>query len=157
VKPESPVPIHSTDEFGRHVFRPHGNWRFWAEGDVIYSVACGPFNVEFVQALAAALKDIWASNAFTRKPGHLVQIERSIMASPEMLAAYRTVHERLPPGRGAAAVAFVVAPEVEGREFMLPLFQKIYDDLGRNFRAFETLPEAEAWVQSHLVERSSPA
>jgi len=150
VKSDTPVTIHSTDQFGHGAFKPHGKWRFWAEGEVIYSVASGPFNIEFVKALAGALKEIWATHPFSRPPVYVVQIEHSIMASQDMLAAYRTLHENIPPDRISPAVAFVVAPDVEGREFVLPLFEKVYTDLNRNFRSFDNLAEGEAWVRSKL-------
>ena len=151
MKSDSPVTIHSTDQFGHGAFKPHGKWRFWAEGEVIYSVASGPFNIEFVKALAGALKEIWATHPFPRPPVYVVQIEQSIMASQDMLTAYRTLHENIPPDRISPAVAFVVAPDVEGRDFVLPLFGKIYADLNRSYRSFDNLPEAEAWVRSFLT------
>ena len=152
MKSDSPVTIHTTDQFSQGAFKPHGKWRFWAEGEVIYSVASGPFNIEFVKALGSALKEIWATHPFARPPVYVVQIEHSIMASQDMLAAYKTLHENIPPDRISPAVAFVVDREVEGREFVLPLFEKVYTDLNRSFRSFDNMPEAEAWARACLKD-----
>lgn len=111
----------------------------------MYSVAEGPFNAEFVKALQLARGDLVANTQMPGVHGHIVQIHTSIMASPDMIENYAKFLANL-GDTIALATAWVVAPEVEGRDFILPLFERLYADLALNFKTFEHLAEAQAWV-----------
>jgi len=150
--------VRSTDRFQAGAFRPHGKLDMWleggdAEGVIIYSVAEGPFNAEFLKAYVLARADLMAKSGRPHLRAHILQMKRSMMASPDMLEAYR----RLLSGAAASHLvaqhtAWVVGPEVEGRDFMLPLFEQLYREFGLPFAAFEHLPPAEAWMRSQLVK-----
>lgn len=45
---------------------------------------------------------------------------------------------------GSVTVAYVVAPDVEGRSLILPILDKLCARHGRQFSAFETRAPAEA-------------
>jgi len=70
------------------------------------------------------------------------------MASPEMLTVYAEMVAQL--RKLPVAMASVVGPEVEGRDFILPMFERIHLRLGRNFQSFENMADAEAWVRAEL-------
>ena len=143
----------NTDQFAAGPFRPHGRVDIWAEGNVMRLDAVGPFNKEVVIALGAT----W-NNLFDEMPVHgpfanIIVLRRSVVVSQEVLDAFgEFLHANNRAGRGASAVAFVVAPDVEGRSLMLPMFAATYAAAGRLFAAFETEAEADVWVRARLTE-----
>ena len=149
MKSDSPINVHSSEEFARGIFKPHGRVQMWVEGAIVYALAQGPFNQEFVAATVQARTELFKSSPPPEPHGHILQVHRSLMASPEMLTVFAGFIGNLK--RQSAATAWVVAPEVEGRDFLLPMFERIFLSHGRNFKAFETLREAEAWVRPFLV------
>lgn len=134
------------------LFRAHGNIEMWREGDLIRLRAQGPFNREAVLGLGAAMADL-----LTRDPppplfGDILELRGSMVTSPDSMEELsrfmaRMTDHRAPP----VAVAYVAGPEVEGRDFMLPLFEALYLKHGRRFGAFETLAEAKAWIADQLT------
>lgn len=143
----------NTDEFAVGPFRPHGSVEVWAEGNVVRLDAVGPFNKELVVALGAT----WTS-LLTELPLHgpfasITVVHHSVIISQEVLDAIsQFLRANTKAGQGAGAVAFVVAPDVEGRSLMLPMFAETYAAAGRQFAAFETEAEADAWVRARLKE-----
>ncbi len=150
MKSDSPITIRSSEDFAQGLFKPHGRVQMWVEGQVVYMVAQGPFNPEFVRALALAREELFRSSPPPSPHLSLVQIKGSIMASPEMLAVYAELIGKLK--RLPVAVAWAVDPEVEGRDFILPMFERVHLRLGRNFKSFEALADAEAWLRSQLPD-----
>ncbi len=150
-----------TDTFQAGVFRPHGSMEMWIEsgpgGGTIYSVAQGPFNAEFLSAFLRARNDLMAKAGQQRLRAHILQMQRSMMASPDMLDEYRRLLGGLISGGMVAEItAWVVGPDVEGREFMLPLYTQVYRELNLPFASFESVADAEAWVREQLREEASP-
>jgi hypothetical protein len=88
---------------------------------------------------------------------NIIVIRRSVVVSQEVLDAFgEFLRANNRAGRGASAVAFVVAPEVEGRSLMLPMFAATYAAAGRRFAAYETEAEADAWVRERLADDTAP-
>ncbi len=156
MKSETPPRIvHRSEDYSEGPFRPHGRIEIWIEdapqGAVIYSVAQGPFNAEFVKAFQLARNELLKAKQVTRVFGHLTQFHTSIMASPDAIESLArhlaNVHKQ---SISSGITAWVVAPGVEGRELMLPLFERVHVENGHRFGAFETLAEAQAWLRSHF-------
>lgn len=139
-------------EFATGVFRPHGHVDIWAEGSVVRLEARGPFNREGVLAMGLAMRDLFACVPIGGRFGDILVMHESLMASPDALAAFEDFLQAMSQAKTAPlAVAYVAAPEVEGRSLMLPIFAAIYARHGRRFAAFEQLAEAEAWVRAQLA------
>src|SRR5262249_50079341 len=122
VKSDPERNIRHTDSFQAGAFRPHGSLEMWLEGDAsdggIYSTAQGPFNAEFLKAFVLARADLLAKAGQQRLRGHILQMQRSMMASPDMLDEYRRLMNGFISGKMVAEhTAWVVGPEVEGRDF----------------------------------------
>jgi len=141
--------IHS---FVRGPFHAHGQIEMWREGPVVRLRAQGPFNREAVLGLGRAMRDLLTADPPPERFGDILELSGSMVTSPESMAELErflrlmSAHHRPP-----LAVAYVAAPEVEGREFMLPLFEALYLKHGRRFGAFETLDAARAWVHEQLA------
>ena len=139
-------------------FRPHGRIEFWAEGSVIHIQAEGPFNREAVQAVGLAMRDLFKTMPASPRFADMLEFSGSLLATPDALAAFGDFLRAMSAAKTAPiAVAYVVAPEVEGRSVMLPIFTRLYAEHGREFCAFETVAEAEGWLRERLSGAAVPA
>ena len=141
----------STAQVTTSHFNQHGIVDIRREGDVIHYMATGPFNIELINSLAIAQRDFLLAAAPGGAWASIATIMSSAMTSPEGIARYAAlIAAPKPPQMIPVATAFVIAPSVEGNLIMARHYRKIFNDSGRKFQIFETLPEARAWVQSEL-------
>jgi hypothetical protein len=153
----NPGTKRSTNEFAAGPFRPHGSVEVWTEGNVVRLDAVGPFNKELVVALGATWTSLLAELPLHGPFASITVVRQSVVISQEVLDAIsQFLHANAKAGQGAGAVAFVVAPDVEGRSLMLPMFARTYAAAGRQFAAFTTEAEAEAWVRATLQKSPAP-
>jgi hypothetical protein len=142
-----------SEDYARGLFRPHGRIEIWSEGSVVRLVAEGPFNLEILQGLGVAMSELFAESPPQGRFADILEMRSSILASPEVMSAFGDFLARMSAAKTApVAVAYIVGPEVEGRELMLPLFSRIYAQHQRRFAAFETEAEALDWVRHQLAE-----
>jgi hypothetical protein len=144
----------STDDFAHGKFKPHGRMDVHLEGDIVVFRAEGPFNLEAIVALGnarrAAVAD-WGSNG---RRATIVEFHTSMLMSQDALDTYaQGMQSHLAQVKPSVAVAWVVAPGLEGRLFMLPYFAEIFSRIGVPWKAFAHMDEAKAWIQSHLDAR----
>ena len=152
---KKPPTRRSIEAYASGAFRPHGRIEFWAEGSVIRIAAEGPFNREAVQAVGLAMRDLFVTVPVGPHFADLLEFRGSLLASPDALAAFGDFLHAMSSAKTAPiAVAFVVAPDVEGRGLMLPIFAKLYAEHGREFSAFEA--EAERWLRERLGTAGVP-
>lgn len=137
--------------FSTSPFRPHGRIELWADGSVLRFVTEGPFNREALDAVRLAMLDLFATMPAGQRFVILLEVRVSWLCSPDVLQAFGDfLRGMTAAGRAPLAVAFVVAPEVEGRSVMLPLISRVYADNGRDFAVFETEAAAEQWLRERL-------
>ena len=150
-KHATPQPL-STNAVSTSRYAPHGEFSLHIDGDIVFYDATGPFNLEALQALATARSTILADWAIERPVAGIVHWHRSVMMSPEAFAAYREgiakYHEnaKLP-----VALAWVAAADVEGMALMHQKFEKLFIERKTNFKLFDSLAPARAWVDEHLA------
>lgn len=133
-------------------FQPHGCIDIWMDGDLLYYEATGPFNTELVDALAVAQMEILNGMTEARPWASIGCVKQSLLMSPDALARYAEIMRApKPQGRTPVATAFVIGPEVEGRDIIAPHFVTIYADIGRPMQIFQTLEEAKSWAQDMIV------
>ncbi|OWQ86339.1 hypothetical protein CDN99_21145 [Roseateles aquatilis] len=137
-------------------FRAHGQIEMWREGDVIRLRGQGPFNREAVLGLGAAMADLLTRDPPPAVFGDILELRGSMVTSPDSMEELgqfmaRMAAHRSPP----VAVAYVAGPEVEGRDFMLPLFEALYQKHGRRFGAFGSLDDAKAWMAEQLKKATA--
>jgi hypothetical protein len=148
--PDNPLQVHSNDvSTGR--FAPHGEFRIWTEGDILYYDATGPFNLEALHALAAARVKIVQQWKPGRRIAALVHWHKSALMSPEAFAAYGQGLERFHESVNLpVALAWVASPDVEGMQLMINKFEELFARRKTNFRLFDDLDAARAWVNQCL-------
>lgn len=143
----------STNHYPQGPFRAHG-WRaLERDGRIAIFHSEGPYNLEMVQAL----KEVRRANEAKYGPGGrqatITVVHSSLLMPPEALSAFEDyVLSLTVPGQPGLPVAWVVAPDVEGRTLMLPHFERMYARAERPWRAFESLDEALAWIRTRLGE-----
>jgi hypothetical protein len=150
-KPTQADPRHRTDEFAQGAFQPHGLVEVWLDGRNLRYDAVGPFNRELIRAIAKAQHDIMLAAKARGPCVEIVTIRESALVTPDGLAELAAIlqdvnHQGLAP----LAVAYVMAPDVEGASLMAPVFRKRYQDQGRVFQVFETLEDAQTWALALL-------
>jgi hypothetical protein len=145
---------HSTDDFANEKFKPHGRLEVHLDGDIAVFHAEGPFNLEAIVALGDARRAAVADWGASGRRATIVEFQTSMLMSQDALDAYaKGMQSHLAQVKPSVAVAWVVAPGLEGRLFMLPYFAEIFARIGVPWKAFEQMEEAKAWVQTHLDAR----
>lgn len=138
--------------FAAGPFKPHGRIEIWSEGSVVRIEAQGPFNLEAVEAVGLAMRDLFTEVPPGRIFADILTMRDSIMTSAQGLKAFEGFLQAMSVAKLApCAVAYVVDRTVEGRDLMLPKFVEIYARHGRDFAAFERLEDAEHWVRDRLA------
>ena len=154
--PNDTLSKSSTAQIKTSQFTPHGVVDIWMEGRLMHYEATGPFNTELVDCLAIAQRDYLLA---TRPHGAWVSVCTVVgnaMSSPDGVARYAEIMAAPKPDNMIpVATAFVIAPEVEGGRIMAPLFTKIYADIKRPFRIFETMESAQAWAHAQIEQASA--
>lgn len=150
--PLSSLQVHSND-VSTSRFAPHGEFRIWTEGDILCYDATGPFNLEALHALAAARSSIVGQWKPKRRIAALVHWHKSALMSPEAFAAYGQGLERLHESANLpVALAWVASPDVEGMQLMIDRFEELFARRKTNFRLFDDLDAARAWVNASLAK-----
>lgn len=135
------------------IFRPHGKFKIWVEGQLLLTEVTGPWNRELV--------DFWAAQA--------LQLAQQFSAERPYVAITTVYDSILCPNnaieRIAQAIAYsqsqlpclenliVAAETVEGRDLVLSTYHRI--GLRHFYTRFE---DAKAWAdQAILVHQATPA
>ncbi len=137
-------------------FAPHGMTEGWVEGDVIRTHTTGPFNIEGLAAIARMRQDLLKNWTVKGPFAFVVVWHRSMLCSPEALAAYTKDVEAyaLYGVSKPSAVAWVADDSVEGRGFMRGKFTDLFAKAGMPFAMFASETEAEVWVRAQLAQAS---
>lgn len=145
--------VHSTDEIDPGKFRPHGRVEYEEQGNILLTRAWGPFNVELVGALTTLVNNVFP---FMASKGNWVNVcvfEKSALASFEVLETLSEMIKQLVQLNIApVSVAFVLPPDVEGVNFMAPLYAKSVGNGGIPFESFPNFEQAEKWAKSFLSQ-----
>ena len=142
---------HSTDDFSEGRFKPHGNIDVRVEGNICIFRAEGPFNMEAIVALGKARRAIVENWDNRGRAATIAVFHNSILMTSDALKAYSDgLKAHLTQVKPNVAVAWVVAPDVEGRALLLPYFAEIFANCNVPWQAFEELDAARAWVKARL-------
>ncbi|WP_438863338.1 hypothetical protein [Neptunicella sp.] len=141
--------IHSTDSFDSGKFSLHGSIEFFVSEDgIVHYSAKGPFNEELIVALFSIREDKLAE-VYKTYPNwcELVEFQESCLATQALLSKF-TIFLQSMKGTHLepSATAFIIAPEIEGRNIMLGLYPLCYEAADIPFKIFETEAEARSWL-----------
>ena len=138
---------NSTDHFQQGQFRAHGRVEMHLKGNSICVDACGPFNLELVNALVALEAEFLAQVASHGPFFEIVNFSESVLASLEVMEAHRQLLVML-KGAGFAhkATAYVIPDKLEGAEFTAPIAAQNYAAVDWPFKIFQRMEDAENWI-----------
>jgi hypothetical protein len=131
-------------------FAPHGQVDIWIDGNLHHYEATGPFNKELVECLAVAQSNFLQALKPAAPWVSICTVKENALATPDGLQRYAELIRKTPSNLIPAATAYVIGPEVEGGQFMVTHFTKIFADVGRPFQTFETMAEAQNWAQTMI-------
>jgi hypothetical protein len=139
---------YSSHDVAVRKFSPHGRVEFTVNGNILKGEATGPFNPEFISAVAETEFKFVKELSQRGKWVELIEIRHSALASQETLAAFSAylsllVEERVAP----SASAYVIAQDVEGGDLMAPLIAACYANANLEFRKFEQVEDAMSWLE----------
>ncbi len=143
----------STTQVKSTPFAPHGQVDIWMEGNLHHYESTGPFNKELVDCLAVAQSNFLQALKPDGPWVSICTIKKSALITPDGLQRYADLIRKTPPELTPVATAYVIAPEVEGGQFMTPHFVKIFANADRPFQTFETMAEAQSWARA-LIDRA---
>ena len=133
-------------------FAAHGDFSIWTDGDLLCYDVTGPFNLEWVQALGLARRQIVGSWRPRHRVGALVHWHRSSLMSPEALQAYEEGFAQFKQTSvGPAALAWVADGSVEGMVLLRRHFDALFRKNAVNFRFFDDLAAGRAWVEQEVA------
>lgn len=142
---------YSNLQFPDHRFSLHGRYEIGKEDQTFMICVEGPFNLESVVAMGKARQaalNAWGGDG---AEAWIVIFRTSMMMSLDALSAYATGLQKHVQASGPGlALAWVVAPDIEGRSIMLEHFSHIFSRLHIPWKVFEELSCAKAWVRERL-------
>lgn len=113
--------------------------------------ATGPFNVELAHELRTALTPIYVDAAAEGPFSDVTTFYRSMLATPEAFEAFTAlIADWRTAGITPAAAAYVVGPEVEGRNVVMAMYRNAW--AGVPFEVFDSQEDADAWVTRTMTQ-----
>ena len=146
--PERAINV-STRQVQSKRFTPHGEANFlYADDDLLIVNATGPFNLEFIENLEVVEYSLMLEMSQRYPTWYaLATISVSMMMTPETVQRYAQHRKKMgEAGLNPKAIAFVMAPDVEGRGLMHPHLAQLYEEAGVQFADFTEEQEARAWL-----------
>jgi hypothetical protein len=135
-------------------FRPHGHFANHVEGRLIVSEITGPWNRELVQYWA---RQCLPPATLLAKDGPYVGIaviRNSMLCPADALEELARVVRYSATRLNCIAHVIVADASVDGRDFLEPVFARIYDGVVAH-AIFYTIEEARAWSLALLRERQA--
>lgn len=134
-------------------FRPHGKFTTRVDGRLIVSEVTGPWNKELVEywgtCCLPAARELAASGPWVG----IAVIRESMLCPPDALAVLRGIVAHSATRLHCAAHVIVAGADVDGRDFLEPIFARVYEGLVEH-AIFYTFDEARAWSLALLEKRA---
>ena len=133
-------------------FAAHGDFAIWTDGDLLCYDVTGPFNLEWVQALGLARKQIVSAWRPSNRVAAIVHWHTSALMSPEALQAYEDGFAQFKQTSvGPAALAWVADASVEGMPLLRRHFETLFRKNATNFRFFDDPVAARDWAEQEVA------
>ena len=129
------------------IFRPHGRFHIWIEGQLLLTEVTGPWNRELIEYWAAQARQLTQEFSADRPYVAITTVYDSILCPSDAIdriaQAIEFSHTNLP----CLENLMVAAHDVEGRELVQSTYRRI--GIRRFYTKFE---DAKAWAEQALRE-----
>lgn len=132
-------------------FAPHGQFRTWVEGRLIFTDVVGPWNRELVEHCARELHAHALALAGSGPHVGMAIIRGSLLCPPDALEALRRMIAYSAAHLNCIGNVIVAGPEVEGRRLVRSLYEGLYDGRTPYYLA-EDEESARAWALDLLAQ-----
>lgn len=150
-KPHQRTTVASTD-FKNGPFAMHGEVKLTTDGNILLYESTGPFNIETIKAFTAARASIHQKLDASKPYAAIVHWRNSALMPLDAFAAYEAGYVKfLRENQCPLALAWASGPGVEGMDFMIARFVKVFDEHRINFKCFATTAEARSWVDTYNI------
>lgn len=130
-------------------FAPHGLVEYRRQGQRLWAVAEGPFNVELAKNVTVECLQ-WCRRMRTDGEfDRLCEFRRSILAPREAFQQLQTMlREMFSEGLAPARTAYAFPPGLEGGLLLSPMAERIYASSGLTLGLFASREDALAWLDA---------
>ena len=137
-------------------FKAHGFFNLHRDGQVIVIEATGPWNLELIRQYAHDVLPVTREIAEGGPWGAIVVVRNSVLFTTEAAEALREAGFRTARTAGRIAVAYVIAPDIEGALLAPDILRRIYEGLNA-WAIFTELPAAMDWMQGQIAAHNAAA
>lgn len=130
-------------------FAPHGSVEYHPQGQRLWAVAEGPFNLELAQKLTVEglqwCRRMRANGDFD----HLCEFRCSVLAPREAFQQLQSMlREMVAEDLSPVRTAYVFPPQLEGGVLVASLMERIYAASGLTMCLFASREDALAWLDA---------
>lgn len=146
----SPTPneVLASQDFIQGGFRPHGEFTCWMDNSILMWEACGPFNLEALQAFGRMRRAAFERWHLDDHPlAAIMRWTSSALMSPEAFEFYERSFEAFIQSRhNYVAIAWVGDASVEGLDLMRLKYAPLFERHHLAFALFAAIEPAQRWV-----------
>ena len=128
------------------VFRPHGRFKVWTEGQLLLTEVTGPWNRELVDYWAQQALDLVTEFSPERPYVAITTIYESILCPADAIERIAQAVQRSRTNLPCLANVIVVAKDVDGCDIVKQTYQRIGLE-----HIFEDFDNAKSWAE-HLIK-----
>ena len=133
----------------RHLFKPHGKFFLYRDGNILVTDITGPWNIELTKSWAKAAIPYSLEIQTIGAWGAVAIITESMLCSPDAMQALRKNVAYSVQRLGCVSHCIVAKADVLGRGLVEPAFQRAYEGLcPMNF--FYDYDSAKRWTQAQI-------
>jgi hypothetical protein len=130
------------------VFRPHGRFKVWTEGQLLLTEITGPWNRELVEYWAEQARDLVTVFSPERPYVAISTVFESILCPADAIERIAQVVQHSRANLPCLANVIVVAKDVDGCDIVKQTYQRIGLE-----HIFEDFDSAKAWAEQIIKEQ----
>lgn len=133
----------------RQLFKPHGKFLLYRDGNILVTDITGPWNIELIKSWAKAAIPYSLEMQTSGVWGAVAIMTESMLCPPDAMQALRRNVAYSVQNLGCISHCIVANTDVLGRGIVEPAFQRVYEGLcASNF--FYDYESAKLWTQSQI-------
>nr|WP_315476785.1 hypothetical protein [uncultured Undibacterium sp.] len=132
------------------VFRPHGRFKVWTEGQLLLTEVTGPWNRELIDYWAKQALDLVTEFSAERPYVAITTVFESILCPADAIERIAQVVQHSRTHLPCLANVIVAAKDVDGRDIV----KRTYQGIGLE-PIFEDFDSAKSWAERIIKEQQT--